>query len=349
MPYKLEKRENEWCVINKDTGENKGCSSTRSKAVGHMRVLYAAEAGEVTGSKSLDEFVDMMVGEAVKEADEEYGPDLAPPEPIDTTESKSINERPESNMPFIFATSYADLEKAKNAAEQAVETEELIRQFPMLALNVMNDPNIKDKEAGINKLAGELANRVQSITKKEIADEQKQVEYDEEEDGLDVKAKWSTAYKNDLPNSAFLYVEPDCDKASCRHFPYKDKAGNIDLTHLRNALSRLGDSSNVPSLKGSKRKSVIAKAERILKNAQKKELSGVAAWVKDTWNALFSKQEQPVNKSFMVWKDKNQWLWLARYSNNFRDRDIPPEIISEASHKKFVEKVEKGLAPLQVY
>ena len=45
MPYKMVKRGDKYCVINKDTGESKGCSDTRSKGLAHMRALYHAESG----------------------------------------------------------------------------------------------------------------------------------------------------------------------------------------------------------------------------------------------------------------------------------------------------------------
>lgn len=71
--------------------------------------------------------------------------------------------------------------------------------------------------------------------------------------GIHERATWSTAYVNDLPDSAFLYVEKgekDSDgkttPRSLRHFPYKDANGSVDLPHLRNALARIPQ-SNVPS------------------------------------------------------------------------------------------------------
>lgn len=52
------------------------------------------------------------------------------------------------------------------------------------------------------------------------------------------------------------------------------------------------------------------------------------------------------NNGAMFWKEVDgTWRWFAKYSNNFRDRDRPPEIISAQSHKSFVDKVDKGLAP----
>lgn len=47
----------------------------------------------------------------------------------------------------------------------------------------------------------------------------------------------------------------------------------------------------------------------------------------------------------MLWKEANtdRLRWLTIYSNNFRDDDNPSEIISEQSHKSFVELVDEGI------
>lgn len=50
---------------------------------------------------------------------------------------------------------------------------------------------------------------------------------------------WTRAYINDLPDSAFLYVDHEGE----RHFPYKNKNGEVDLPHLRNALARIPQSN----------------------------------------------------------------------------------------------------------
>jgi HK97 family phage prohead protease len=84
----------------------------------------------------------------------------------------------------------------------------------------------------------------------------------------ELKAVWSTKYINDLPDSAFLYIEDGGDKdpegkttpRSLRHFPYKDASGSVDLPHLRNALSRIPQSSLPAEVKDR----VSVKAQRIL-------------------------------------------------------------------------------------
>jgi hypothetical protein len=82
---------------------------------------------------------------------------------------------------------------------------------------------------------------------------------------------------------------------------------------------------------------------------EKKEMSFIEK-VKEAVHSLFPSlfKEQPKEHSepFMIWKGNDGvYRWVARYSNNIRDRDNPPEIISSTSHRRFVELVDKGLAP----
>lgn len=82
------------------------------------------------------------------------------------------------------------------------------------------------------------------------------------------KSVWSTADIDALPDSSFLYIESGGTKdedgkttpRSLRHFPYKDAAGKVDLPHLRNAISRIPQSS----LPKDKRDALQVKAERLL-------------------------------------------------------------------------------------
>lgn len=52
-------------------------------------------------------------------------------------------------------------------------------------------------------------------------------------------ATWTAKYISSLPDSSFA-----CINSRGRHYPYKDADGNIDLPHLRAALSRIGDPTN---------------------------------------------------------------------------------------------------------
>jgi hypothetical protein len=121
-----------------------------------------------------------------------------------------------------------------------------------------DEENVKEKE-------GEPV--AESTQPADEPTEEKQVEELESDWLIDEKAQWTTAYINSLPNSAFLYVEPGEDGK--RHLPYKNKEGQVDLPHLRNALSRLGQPATGSEggeswLTDSLRKSLLAKARKIL-------------------------------------------------------------------------------------
>lgn len=66
-------------------------------------------------------------------------------------------------------------------------------------------------------------------------------------DSFTNSAEWSTKFKNDLPDSAFLYIEKGGKKdgegktspRSLRHFPYRDTDGKVDRAHILNAIARI--------------------------------------------------------------------------------------------------------------
>lgn len=87
-------------------------------------------------------------------------------------------------------------------------------------------------------------------------------------DAAVMDAEWSTAYINDLPDSAFLYIEAGGEKdsegkttpRSLRHFPVRDASGNVDMAHVHNALSRIPQSNVSAAAKAA----ATAKAERMM-------------------------------------------------------------------------------------
>lgn len=82
------------------------------------------------------------------------------------------------------------------------------------------------------------------------------------------KAEWTGEHKNDLPDEAFAYVSPGGSKdedgktvpRSNRHLPYKNAKGEIDVAHLRNALSRLPQTDIPASAKASAQRKLDAAA-----------------------------------------------------------------------------------------
>lgn len=62
--------------------------------------------------------------------------------------------------------------------------------------------------------------------------------------------------------------------------------------------------------------------------------------------ALVDLKAAPDRSSFIFKAPNGRYAFLATYSNNLRDNDWFPEIISGESHKRFVELVKEGKAPL---
>ena len=81
---------------------------------------------------------------------------------------------------------------------------------------------------------------------------------------------WDTSYVNDLPDSAFLLVEPGGHKdaqgktlpRTLRHFPVRNAAGDVDKAHVANALARIPQAS---TLSASQRETAMAKAKTLAK------------------------------------------------------------------------------------
>ena len=177
------------------------------------------------------------------------------------------------------------------------------------------------------------------------------------------KATWTSAYINELPDSAFLYVESgDKDDKSLRHLPYKSKEGSVDLPHLRNAIARanqikLRDGSTISESKANELK---AKAQKLLSEHSKSLWDKMEESVLTEQKSLLRKfsdflfgestPDQVPDYPFTVWKDGDTWHWNGIYSNNQKDRE--GETLTTDAHKTFSTLIEKNivdLPPLQVW
>ena len=115
---------------------------------------------------------------------------------------------------------------------------------------------------------GGAARSLASALGVEVRDVEAALEADGIDALIDARAVWTTAYMDDLPDSAFLYVEPGGSKdgegkttpRSLRHFPVRDANGAVDLAHVRNALARIPQ-SDVPQ---AAKDAATAEAKRLL-------------------------------------------------------------------------------------
>ena len=75
---------------------------------------------------------------------------------------------------------------------------------------------------------------------------------------LYLRAVWSAAMVNALPDSSFLVVYKNADGTKVRMFPVKDSDGKVDTAHLANALSRIPQAS---TLSADQRAAAMTKAK----------------------------------------------------------------------------------------
>lgn len=118
-------------------------------------------------------------------------------------------------------------------------------------------------------------------------------------------SRWTTKYKDKLPDSAFMYVAPGGRKVkgrthplSKRHLPYRNHLGNVSVNHVRNALARL---DQVTALRGNValQRRIRAKLERVLSRYDTKHrnpLYEVPVATKHMWTVL-------------GWNGRSWYLW----------------------------------------
>jgi hypothetical protein len=100
---------------------------------------------------------------------------------------------------------------------------------------------------------------------------------------------WTTRFKNNLPDSAFLYIQPGGKKdeegktkpRSLRHFPYKNESGEVDRAHILNAIARIPQAL---FLSGAQKKSLQTRARsiylKLVRNKSKKANSFISLFNK---------------------------------------------------------------------
>lgn len=317
MPWHIERKDGKHCVVKDADNSVEKCHVTAAQAKKHMAALYASEAKE-TAEKAID-------GAGVAE----------------DTHEKMMEEK-RYYVPY-GVTSFSELQAAREASHAAVEMSNMASDLQDLLANRMNaimmDETVENKAAAIvtslEELAGELANLVESEAQ---TGEEDHKEFDPEEDeaGLFQRFKdWlkaapmKTVDGKKYPASDFLVTE-DPQSPSTWHLQVK-RNGKPNRGLAGAACAALfspgGHRGNKYAGPG---KEAAGKKLRALYKAEGWELPG---------------GEKELG--FMVWKEADgSYRWMARYSNNFRDQDSPPEIISAQSHKRFDELLSKGQAPM---
>lgn len=217
----------------------------------------------------------------------------------------------------VGATSFADLEAAREAREKVGKIVDLSYDLETIVRNILADEEIDDKPAAIKAAADEFGGRVSGVKAKSFLDEL--VGY--------LKAKLTRASINDLPDSDFAYIEPGGKKdedgktvpRSLRHYPVHDAA------HARNALARAAQAIK----RGGESAGIARKALPKIRAACKK--FGIEISEKEYAGLL----NAPGEALFITKDAKDNWRWVGIWSNNFKDRD--GDLLTGAAHKEFIE------------
>ncbi len=271
------------------------------------------------------------------DTDEEANGQLAA---LNASEKKELADKQMDMQPMSYfsAVSFAELDAAEQAQDQACEVEELAKQFQMLTSNILGRPDLEDKVSALQDLLVEFAARVG-----QIGTEQKEKDADGYgfltglKDDIMAKLKqkpMKTEGGTKFPAEDYAYV-PDPEKPSTWKLRLTETPGKATVRQLGRAAAAFssggfrGQKVEIPS------SDVAAVKRRIRAEYAKLDVQEV-----DMPPSI--KKEQ---NNLMVWKEGDRYRWFAVYSNKFRDKDNPPEILAEDAHKRFIEKVDAKELP----
>lgn len=130
------------------------------------------------------------------------------------------------------------------------------------------------KSKSVVALKTYMADREDGMTEdafKSLTDIEKVGLYYELAGQVSLKAKWASAYVNELPDSSFAFIETGGTKdgegrttpRAKRHFPYKDHEGNADEAHVKSAIAQLSQ-SELPEVARAKALKTVQKAGKAL-------------------------------------------------------------------------------------
>lgn len=190
---------------------------------------------------------------------------------------------------YEFAETYK--QRAIESEKEVLYASEIIKQCDVILSEEESEILSEEEIEFITEILGKLKKK-----------KKKNWMYSENEKVLIEAERWTRKYINSLPNSSFAVIEPDylngkTDDKNSRHLPFKDKDGNIDLPHYRNALARMNqikpitDSISTEELRNKakkeleKHKKVLETAEqggnKIMTEEQKKLVSDLRAELRD--------------------------------------------------------------------
>lgn len=257
-------------------------------------------------------------------------------EEMEVKEEKSEKCGSYSSYVPMSVVSFIELEAMQKAAQTGRAIQDLTYQFKELVTNIVYSTELNNKSGAIKKLTDEYTSRLESTAS---YSEEKELDGDVSPVSLSGDPDKENHEKSpikreggiDFPASDYAWV-PNPALPSSWKLRLTESPGKVTLAQLGKAAAALstggfrGQKAQIPST------ALSAVKRRIRAEYRKMGVSDTSI-------------PSSIRKEFSIWKsvEDGKWHWYAIYSNNFRDRDSPPEIISEKSHKTFVGLVEQNL------
>jgi len=200
---------------------------------------------------------------------------IAPTEMVVDWEHMSVAEPPVIAKAAGWVRSvFSEDGKLFAAVEWTADAVEQIQNKQYRFISPEIDLNYRDKESnekiGPTLLSVALTNRpfIEGMEPVVLSEELASMVFSEELAEAEL-AEWTTADINDLPDSSFAYIAPGGEKdengktvpRSLRHLPFKDKDGDVDLPHLRDALAQFDQTNLSLTAKVEARRMLISAAQ----------------------------------------------------------------------------------------
>jgi hypothetical protein len=287
-----------------------------------MAALYASEEAK---SMEIE-----LTGKSVDEIKQAIADGKVTPETVKAAGEKMGYMGGDMYMAYLVpegATSFVQVDEFHAAHDASERVGELTRQFQALAANVISSGEVGDKEMALDHLVGEFSARLDEAMRmkvnfvKQVADTVT---------GL-FKQKTKTEDGVNYPAKDFAYA-PDPEKPSTWKLRLSEgRPGNITVSQLGRAAAALSSGG----FRG-QRVQLPSDAVAAVKARIRREYRNMNVEPEDIPDAVKERQ-------FLTWKDTSgRTRWEAIFSNKYRDRDQPPEILSERAHKGFVDRADAG-------
>ena len=321
MPWKLQKKGAQVCVVNSDTGAEVHCHGTRGQAMNQMRAMYASESKKPS-QKAIESLKDFYRGEGLSMDDM-----VKEMEVFDADTIKEVKDSEKA----VWST--ADENSLPDSAFLFIENDgdKKIRHLP-----------VKDKNGNLD--AAHLRNAIARANQIKLKDGTKISAAKVAE--LQAKArKLLASIKKELEKGSYQTGETDANG-----YPIYDFIPTEIVTF--DALDAYEESQDAAD----EASETVGQFKAMLDNifapwgVVQDKVAAINKLTADFAKRMTQGEPAPAKKElepdFAVYKStEGQWRWKGIYSNNQQDRDNPPDTLTNNAHKSFAYMVKEGIVP----